>query len=351
MGTCGSKSNSKGGNGGGETTKEAPQKKVYSWETRTKNPADYVLSKRKGEVIVKEPGSIAGEQFVIEECEDCDIFLCDYSAAISIDYCTGCRFFVGPVASSAFVRNTSNCKLVLACQQFRSRECTNLDILLFSSTQPVIETSKNMKFGCFNYFYFNLKEQFDAANLSIWNNKWSEIYDFNPDLNRPNFELLSTTVTYGSLLKPLATVATFCSEEELQYNGDVIPQTWGNRLKPSNQFIFVLFFPEHTSQALDFVDTLRTKGSTVVVRTRELRLDRSQADTIFANENNKKPLSSAALTGSVVCLEINGDTSRDIVTNIVNGYNSKITGPVPAAFLSTDPTMCSNVFETWKETI
>lgn len=40
-----------------------------------------------------------------------------------------------------------------------------------------------MQFGCFFYTYVNFKKQFDAANLNVWNNNWSDIYDFTPHKN------------------------------------------------------------------------------------------------------------------------------------------------------------------------
>ena len=35
--------------------------------------------------------SIRGQQFIIEECENCTIYLLDHSATVSIDDCTNCR--------------------------------------------------------------------------------------------------------------------------------------------------------------------------------------------------------------------------------------------------------------------
>jgi len=44
-----------------------------------------MFSGRRGETLVKSPGAIDGQQFIIEDCEDCDIWLLDwYAAAISI---------------------------------------------------------------------------------------------------------------------------------------------------------------------------------------------------------------------------------------------------------------------------
>eukprot|EP00965_Chrysotila_dentata_P027261 905528-Pleurochrysis_carterae.AAC.1 len=43
---------------------------------------------------------VSGQQFIIEECEDCDIYVLDYSAQVTIDLCRRCRIFLGPVEAS-----------------------------------------------------------------------------------------------------------------------------------------------------------------------------------------------------------------------------------------------------------
>lgn len=95
-----------------------------------------------------------------------------------------CEIFIAPSNSSVFVRNTDKCKLIIACGQLRTRECNNLHILLFCQTYPVIESSNNIQFGCFQFCYPELRSQFDSAGLDVWNNNWSEIYDFTP--TQPN---------------------------------------------------------------------------------------------------------------------------------------------------------------------
>jgi hypothetical protein len=62
------------------------------------------------QVCIKEPGQINGQMFIIEDCEDCDIYVCDYTAQVQIDFCKNCRIFVGPSESSVsaqeFCRST-----------------------------------------------------------------------------------------------------------------------------------------------------------------------------------------------------------------------------------------------------
>ena len=39
---------------------------------------------------MKRPGQVAGQQFIIEDCDDCDIFVLDHSATVSVDQCKRC---------------------------------------------------------------------------------------------------------------------------------------------------------------------------------------------------------------------------------------------------------------------
>ena len=54
---------------------------------------------------------------------------------------------------SVFVRDSTDCKLLVACQQFRTRDCTLLDIALFCTTKPIIESSTTVRLACYQYSY------------------------------------------------------------------------------------------------------------------------------------------------------------------------------------------------------
>ncbi|CAN0084102.1 unnamed protein product, partial [Laminaria digitata] len=145
---------------------------------RKLDPKDFIFSGKQKEVLVKEPGSIGGQQFIVEECSECDVYLLDHTAALNIDVCVDCRIFAGPCESSVFIRDCKDCTIVIACQQFRTRDCSGCTFFLFSATQPVIESSVDLRFACYTLDYFSLAGQFAAANLSVWNNKWSQIFNF-----------------------------------------------------------------------------------------------------------------------------------------------------------------------------
>ena len=77
--------------------------------------------------------------------------------------------------------------MVVTAQQLRMRDCHNVEVMLFSQTQPVIESSTGITFVChqvcltclfLQYSYPELAVQMKAAKLSYWNNKWTDIFDF-----------------------------------------------------------------------------------------------------------------------------------------------------------------------------
>jgi hypothetical protein len=72
------------------------------------------------QVCIKEPGQIDGQMFIIEDCEDCDIYVCDFTAQVQIDFCKNCRIFVGPSESSVSATH------VLLCASISRRpRCTS----------------------------------------------------------------------------------------------------------------------------------------------------------------------------------------------------------------------------------
>jgi len=66
---------------------------------------------------------------------------------------------------SVFVRDSTECRLLVACQQFRIRDCTQLDISLFCITKPIIESSTTVRLACYQYSYPQLAGTFSLSSL------------------------------------------------------------------------------------------------------------------------------------------------------------------------------------------
>ena len=60
---------------------------------------------------------------------------------------------------SLFMRDCQQCRFVLACQQFRTRDCRHIDAFFLCESQPIIESSTKMRFACFRYYYPELEGQ------------------------------------------------------------------------------------------------------------------------------------------------------------------------------------------------
>ena len=108
---------------------------------------------------------LTGEQMIVRNCENCCIYLFDHTNTVTIDDCKNCKVFVAPTQvgylfsinisdldfisnlssvlfqGSVFVRDCSDCVVVAACGQFRTRDCKKIDVFLCSATQPIIEAT------------------------------------------------------------------------------------------------------------------------------------------------------------------------------------------------------------------
>lgn len=145
------------------------------------DPKDFMVKGKKGEKILREPGSLMGYDFVIDGCEGCEFRLLDNTSQVQVDECKDCKILIGPVGGSVFVRNCERCVIFTACQQLRTRECIDCDILLIIPGTPIIEMSKNLRFGPLP---MDLYPEFQAQlpkPLIDKKNEWHKIYDFSPN--------------------------------------------------------------------------------------------------------------------------------------------------------------------------
>ncbi|KAM3128605.1 hypothetical protein pb186bvf_019302 [Paramecium bursaria] len=224
--------------------------KPKSWELRKKDPKKYQYFDQIDQILVKKPGDVDGEQFVMRNLIRCKVYILDYSATIYIDDCEDCQIFLGPVESSAFIRGCKRCKFVICCGQFRSKNCEKVDILLMCQSQPIIELSVMMGFGCFRGYYPQLAEQIPKAKINPWNNTWSDIFDFNPE-KRPDvkhFYNLFEDLQFTDMMPPISKVLNFPPEDELLWEKQVVPLTAENRVKKFREECLIIFYPQDSAR-------------------------------------------------------------------------------------------------------
>jgi len=316
-------------------------------ERRAKlDPKDFIISKKTSEAISREPGSINGEQFNIENCKDCDIFLLDHMDSSFVDDCEGCRIFVGPVVSSLFIRNCKNCSFVIACRQLRTRDCKACRFALFCTTEPVIETSSGMQFACFDSVYFSLREQLAQTGLAVWNNKWWQVYDFTKNAENPNWTLLPESQVPGLLQLEKCTAI---SHEEWSLDR-VVPVTLGIRPRPHRESCFILFLPNSEALLEAFLSRASRSAGWVICRTRATCLAADRAKQLFSW--TKEPLAKRCAGKDVMGVEVCADSIqmqvRDVLATTGLAAGSKSIFVVPESHREG---LAQAFFEVWKDEI
>ncbi|KAK7481501.1 hypothetical protein BaRGS_00027263 [Batillaria attramentaria] len=312
---------------------EAP--KVYSWDVRDRSKAqDYIIQNKKGETLGRMPGTVNGQQFVIQNCQDCNIYIFDYTATVTIDDCSNCNFFLGPVKQSLFIRECQQCRLVAACQQFRTRDCRLIDLFLLCDSQPIIESSSKMRFACFRYSYPQLEGQFRSSGLSIFNNNWSNLHDFTPVPGEgANFGFLPEDAKVEEYV-PLPTTEPFSTVEvSTDPMQSVVPQTLGTRRKPFTENCLIVFFNDGGShdRALNFLEMMRKQHpDCVLVQTRELAMQPDDASRVFITDS----YASAVKQGPVIGVEYCGE---EVVRKCQERVVDIMTGTTGLVFVSQNP--------------
>ncbi|KAL0482735.1 hypothetical protein AKO1_014280 [Acrasis kona] len=294
----------------------------YSWQVNRNPPRlktrdeinvqDFIIKGRKDETIVRVPGTIDGQQFIIDGCENCDFYVMDFCAEVSVDDCKNCRFFIGPVEGSFFIRNCENSKVTVACRQLRTRDCKNIDLILYAQGRPVIESSTNVRFGCFDVFYVGLSEQFKNAQLSIFNNKWNVVHDFTPaEGGALNYSYIHGAKSFDHL-KPLHKVAPeFISEQEEELNKTqrLVPLTTGNSDPSIKSNTTIIFLPGKSDEAMRFLQNAHSQyqDKFFVSNSKEWKFSKTEVDQIFANSAKSEELKHAkqeSTKGPIIVLAI-----------------------------------------------
>jgi hypothetical protein len=131
--------------------------------------------------LIKLPGAVDGQPFDLANLKCCTAVVMDATDQVQIDEIEGCKVFLGATGESLFVRNCKDCTFYVACKQLRTRDCTNCTFYLYCISEPIIEMSTGIKFGCFNGGYPEQAAHMGKAGLDPRVNKWSMVFDFNDE--------------------------------------------------------------------------------------------------------------------------------------------------------------------------
>ncbi|XP_017876945.1 tubulin-specific chaperone C isoform X1 [Ceratina calcarata] len=104
-----------------------------------------------------------------------------------------CTILVGPVTSSVFVHDCSECVFAFACQQLRLHSSTDCTIYLHVTSRSIIEDCTRIRIAPYNWTYDDQANHFNLAGLDPKINNWNCVDDFNwlsNEKHSPNWSVL-----------------------------------------------------------------------------------------------------------------------------------------------------------------
>jgi protein XRP2 len=135
---------------------------------------------------------VSGQQVQLDRLTDCQTVVLDELDSMTVDDCEGGELVIAACEGSVFLRNCKNMTVHVACKQLRTRDCEDIDLHIFTTTDPVVEMSHNVHFYPFHLRLPQLCKLFAEARLDPKTNRFVHVYDFTPsvpDLLQPHFQV------------------------------------------------------------------------------------------------------------------------------------------------------------------
>ncbi|KAL5266989.1 hypothetical protein ACHWQZ_G004133 [Mnemiopsis leidyi] len=212
---------------------------------------------------------------------------------------------------NVFIRDCTDVKLAVCCQQFRTRDCKRIDTYLHSNTQPIIESSVGMKFACLQINYPLLADQVKSSGVSLFNNEWSNIYDFTPVEHNSNFSLLPETAKFDTYLTE-EHISSISSSNKVAFSShnSLFPLTVGTHSRDGfgNTALLSVFL----GQVDDYVEVhklLKTVQNCEcrLRRSKETRMNTDTVIRIYGESERSQNFNKFAKDGPVIGFEVEGD--------------------------------------------
>jgi hypothetical protein len=134
---------------------------------------------RENETIHMSREDVAGKEVQLANLSGCTVIIEGSPKALNLTSLRDCVIASGPVTTSVLLYNMTNCVLGVACQQLRVHNASHSRFFVHVTAPIVIEDSKNVKFGPYNFYYPGFEEDFKSSGLKEELNSWNCINDFN----------------------------------------------------------------------------------------------------------------------------------------------------------------------------
>lgn len=137
------------------------------------------FSHRNDEVLSLTEKDIQKKDVLLSDIRNCEIKLFGNPSTLHITNIRNSKIFCGPVSTSIFVENVSDCVLHLACQQLRVHETSRTDFFIHVTSKAIIEDTRDVRFGVYQLDYDGIEEHYKSSGLKKTVNNWDQVDDFN----------------------------------------------------------------------------------------------------------------------------------------------------------------------------
>ncbi|EPY27814.1 tubulin-specific chaperone C [Strigomonas culicis] len=100
--------------------------------------------------------------------------------AIFVRDCASCTILCLPTAGSAFLTNCVDCTVYVCCHQLRLKDCHNVQVYVWCTSTPIIETCDGMGFGpyaCWRGLLSSTMDGVRAASHEEWAQSVGDVQD------------------------------------------------------------------------------------------------------------------------------------------------------------------------------
>lgn len=152
------------------------------------------FSNKTGETLTMKGDDIFKRDISAENLDNCTIRFIGSPSTLHLSHLKNCYVFTGPVSTSIFAENCTNCTLVIACQQLRLHASKNIKIYLHVTSRAIMEDCHEIFLAPYNFHYDNIESDFTKSGLDININNWKSVDDFNwlyVERQSPNWSLLA----------------------------------------------------------------------------------------------------------------------------------------------------------------
>ncbi|XP_014692865.3 tubulin-specific chaperone C [Equus asinus] len=151
------------------------------------------FSNVESQVLEKRAQELHQRDVLLTGLSNCTIKLYGNPNTLRLTKARRCTVLCGPVSTSVFLEDCSECVLAVACQQLRVHTTRDTRVFLQVTSRAIVEDCSGIQFAPYTWSYPGIDEHFEGSGLDRSKNNWKDVDDFNwlsRDEASPNWSIL-----------------------------------------------------------------------------------------------------------------------------------------------------------------